>query len=201
MNIKKQRCHNYVFGLLLVSFFILAGFEFETVQNEWNSAEKLINEKQYSQAEEILNSILNNLKAVNESSSEMEKMAKNIMTPQIYFGLGQIQYEQDNFENAIKCFNEITNFDIRSMWDVQAIYYSGMSEFNLKKYNEARGYFSRLVIDHKNSKEASEGQYYIGLSYELENNKGQATASFNKFLVLYPKHPWAEKVKEKKEKE
>lgn len=185
----------YTSSLFCACLFILSGFEYVTVQNEMNSAELLISENKYSQAEEILISMTNNLKAVNESSAEMEKMARNILAPQAYFRLGEIQYKQNKYEGAIPYYNNVINFDIRSNWDAQAVYYLGMSEFNLKKYNEARAHYARLLNDHKDSNEAAEGLYYTGISYELENNKEQATASFKKFLTLYPKHPWAGKIK------
>ena len=197
MLIKKQNNKIYIFSLVITCFFVLTGFEFVTVQNDLNSAEQLIEENKYAQAEEILDSITNNLNAVNESSPEMEKMAKNILTPQMYYRLGEIQYKQNKYENAIPYFNNVINFEIRTLWDIKAIYYLGMSEFNLKKYIEAREHYSRLLNDHKDSNEAAEGLYYTGISYELENDKEQEIDTFKKFLELYSGHPWAGKVRSK----
>ena len=131
---------------------MLTGFDFKAIQNGLNSADKLISEEEYSQAEEIFDSAISNLKAITESNPEMEIVGKNLMIPQVYFKLGKLQYKQNKYEDAKEYFNEILNFEIRSTWDIQAIYYLGRSEFNQKNYNEARGHFSRLVDEHKDSK-------------------------------------------------
>lgn len=198
MLIRKQYLKYYVFSVIITCFFVLTGFKLVTKQKEIDSTEILIKEEKYSLAEEALNSILKVLQDVNNNNPESpEAIAKNILTPQIYFRLGDIQYKQGNYEDAIIYFDKIVNLPTRTDWNVQALYYSGMAEFYLKKYSSAREYFSRLVNDYKNSMEAPEGLYYIGLCYELENNKKQAKITFKKFLNLYPKHPWTEKVKGK----
>lgn len=197
MLIRNHHKKIYKIILFLTCFFMLTGFRLVSKQKDIDSTEILIKEKKYSQAEETLNSILKVFQAVNDDDPESpEVIAKNILTPQIYFRLGDIQYKQRKYDDAIIYFEKIIYLPTRTDWNIQAYYYSGMAEFYLKKYNSAREYFSHLN-DYKNSKEAQEGLYYIGLCYELEGNKEQAIASFKKFLDFYPKHPWAEKAKEK----
>jgi outer membrane protein assembly factor BamD (BamD/ComL family) len=77
---------------------------------------------------------------------------------------------------------------------VKAIYNIGLIDYDQKNFKEARDSFNRIVTEYPDSEEAPQSQYYIGLSYELENNKTEAELAFKKFINIYPKHPWIEKV-------
>ena len=141
---------------------------------------------------------MGDLKEPAEKNTELEiKMANGMFIPSVYYKLGEMNYDQNNYESAIAYFQEIINLEVHPRWNNKAIYYLGLSELYLNNYQKAREHFSQLVKKFKDSKEASEGQYYIGVCYELEGNIEQSNEAFKKFLELYPGHAWAGKVKTK----
>ena len=70
--------------------------------------------------------------------------------------------------NAKSYFWKVISQNLKSFWDVKAIYHLGLCDYNLKKYADARVNFAKVVNEYRSSEEAPEAQYYFGLSYELE---------------------------------
>ncbi|MEW6087440.1 MAG: tetratricopeptide repeat protein [bacterium] len=184
-----------LFFIGIISFILLPGFEINDIQEKLEEGDRLISAKKYAEAENILNEILQEVSK--ENPNPQEELSKNIVIPRIYFNLGAIQYKQEKFENAKSYFEKVLNFQFKSYWDVKAIYNMGLIDYDLKKYEEARKNFIRILAEYPDSGDAPQAQYYIGLCYELENNKADAKDAFKKFIELFPKHPWIEKVKMK----
>lgn len=184
----------WLIGVIFLTSMALAA-DFEVIQSNLEKGESFIVQKKYAEAEEILKPLLQELETAGQNPQD--ELMKNIVIPRVNFRLGEIQYNQEKYEGAKSYFEKVINPNLKSFWEVKAIYHLGLCDYNLKKYADARVNFSKLVNEYQSSEEAPEAQYYIGLSYELEDNKEQAKASFEKFLTLFPKHPWAEKVKMK----
>lgn len=182
-----------LFFLAVAGFILLTGFDFDAVQEKLESGDKLILDKKYVEAEKTFNQIFQEVNK--EDLNPQEELSKNIIVPGIYFRLGEIQYKQGKHEDAISYFEKVVGLQFASYWDVKAFYNIGRIDYELKKYNEARSNFTRVVAEYPDSEEAAEAQYYIGLSYELEDNKLEAKEAFRKFINLFPEHPWVAKVK------
>ena len=112
------------YGILIFCFILLSGFEFETAQKEIMSAESLIKENKNIEAEELLKSILGDLKEPAEKNTELEiKMANGMFIPSVYYKLGEMNYDQNNYESAIAYFQEIINLEVHPRWNNIVIYY------------------------------------------------------------------------------
>lgn len=184
------------FGLFffgIISFILLTGFDFDAIGEKLENGDKLILDEKYVEAEKTFNQIFQEVNK--ENPNPQEELSKNIIIPRIYFRLGEIQYKQGRHEDAMSYFEKVVGLQFASYWDVKALYNIGLIDYELKKYNEARNNFVRVVAEYQNSEEAAEAQYYIGLSYELEDNKEEAKEAFRKFINLFPEHPWVAKVK------
>ncbi len=181
---------------MFLGLFFIVGFKFMSYQEKIQMGEKYLSEKKYSQAEGVFNSVLVEIIKL-EPENEEEKIALNIIIPQIYFKLGEAQFNQGNYDSAQINFESTLSYPNESAWNPKALYYLGKINFGAKKYSIARGNFSTIVDSYTSSKEAPEAQYYIGVSYEMEDNKEQAIISFKKFLTLYPKHEWVGEINKK----
>ncbi|MFH1287656.1 MAG: tetratricopeptide repeat protein [bacterium] len=179
----------------VVSFILLTGFDLDIVQGKLEEADKLVLDGKYTEAEQTFNEVFQEINK--ENPNPQEELSKNIVIPRIYFRLGEVQYKQGEYENAKSYFRKTADLQFKSYWNVKAFYNIGLIDYELKRYSEARDSFSRVVTEYLDSEEAPQAQYYAGLSYEMEDNKIEAERAFRKFINLFPKHPWVEKVKTK----
>ena len=69
----------------------------------------------------------------------------------------------------------------------------GIQAYNDKKFDEAVGYFDRVVREHP---ELPDGYYYRGLVELAQSKTDAAKADFEKMLEIAPTHAKAEEVKE-----
>jgi len=70
--------------------------------------------------------------------------------------------------------------------------------FEMKLYEDAKREFKKLLSAYPNSREAAEGQYYLGLIEELQGNLYEAYQAFQKVIVKYP---FSERIQEIIERE
>lgn len=70
--------------------------------------------------------------------------------------------------------------------------------FDLKKYEEARLEFQKLLKAYPKSFEASEGQYYMGL---IEEAQGRLYEAYKAYQKVIDKYPFSERIKEIVERE
>lgn len=70
--------------------------------------------------------------------------------------------------------------------------------YDLKKYDDAKREFSRLITIYPKSFEASEGQYYLGL---IEENLDNLYEAFKAYQRVIDKYPFSERIKEIIERE
>ena len=65
--------------------------------------------------------------------------------------------------------------------------------FDIKKYEDAKREFRKLLHSYPKSAEAAEGQYYLGLAEEAEGNLYEAYLSYQKVI---DKYPFSERIQE-----
>lgn len=181
---------------IVLGLFFIMGFKFMSYQEKMQSGEKYLIEKKYSQAEEIFKSVSVEI-IKQEPENDEDKMALNIIIPQVYFKLGEAQYWGRKPEDALVNYEKVVNYEVESLYFRKALFNVANIKFSAKKYAAAREQFNRLVKNYGSSQEAPEAQYYIGVSYEMEGNYEQALISFKKFLTLFPKHEWAGEINRK----
>jgi outer membrane protein assembly factor BamD (BamD/ComL family) len=70
--------------------------------------------------------------------------------------------------------------------------------YDLKEYAEAKREFKKLIKSYPKSFEASEGQYYLGLTEEIEDNLYEAYQAYQKVI---DKYPFSERIQEIIERE
>jgi outer membrane protein assembly factor BamD len=70
--------------------------------------------------------------------------------------------------------------------------------FDLKKYDEARQEFQKLLKAYPKSFEASESQYYLGL---IEEAQGKLYEAYKAYQKVIDKYPFSERIKEIVERE
>ncbi|MDD2688784.1 MAG: outer membrane protein assembly factor BamD [Candidatus Omnitrophica bacterium] len=73
-----------------------------------------------------------------------------------------------------------------------------MSFYNEKKYEDAKREFKKLIKNYPKSFEASESQYYLGLTEEAQGNLYEAYQAFQKVI---DKYPFSERIQEIIERE
>ena len=73
-----------------------------------------------------------------------------------------------------------------------------MSLYDIKKYEDAKREFKKLVKAYPKSAEAAESQYYLGLTEEAQDNLYEAFLSYQKVI---DKYPFSERIQEVIEKE
>lgn len=73
-----------------------------------------------------------------------------------------------------------------------------MAFYNEKKYEDAKREFKKLIKNYPKSFEASESQYYLGLTEEAQGNLYEAYQAFQKVI---DKYPFSERIQEIIERE
>ena len=193
MRVKRNRFILFFIGM--ISFVLLSGLSPDAIREKLEEGDTLISEKKYDEADKMFNSILQevNIKDLNPQ----EELSKNMVIPKIHFRLGEIRNKQKKYKDAKSYFRKVVDSQFETYWKLMALFNIGLIDHDLKNYKEARGSFNRIVTEYQDSKEAPQSLYYIGLCFELEGIKTEAVNSYKKFLKLYPKHSWSEKVKAK----
>jgi outer membrane protein assembly factor BamD (BamD/ComL family) len=73
-----------------------------------------------------------------------------------------------------------------------------MSLYNIKKYEDAKREFKKLLKAYPKSFEASESQYYLGLAEEEQGNLYEAFLAYQRVI---DKYPFSERIQEVNERE
>ena len=81
-------------------------------------------------------------------------------------------YQQNDFKNALKYFNALDN-------QITAKFYSGICYIELEQFNYAIESFE-FVINDRDNLFVEQAEWYMGLIYLMNNQKGEAISQFNK---------------------
>ena len=106
-----------------------------------------------------------------------------------YAGQGAGQFNEGNYEGALKSFKttlEIENSDIlkdEKKVDTAIIYYTALSAYNLKKYEEAIPYYEEAI---KYDYEAAKCYASISFCYKELKQEDKAVEYLHKGYELYP---------------
>ena len=106
-----------------------------------------------------------------------------------YAGQGAGQFNDGNYEGALKSFKttlEIENSDIlkdENKVDTAIIYYTALSAYNLKKYEEAIPYYEEAI---KYNYEAAKSYASISFCYKELKQEDKAVEYLHKGYELYP---------------
>ncbi|MBN1186410.1 MAG: tetratricopeptide repeat protein [Bacteroidales bacterium] len=85
-------------------------------------------------------------------------------------------YREKRFEHAIKYFEAALQKDENNM---ASHFYTGMSYFELKKYNPAETNFETVITNRENLY-LDQAEWYLGLCYLASNNREKALVIFRK---------------------
>ena len=81
-------------------------------------------------------------------------------------------YKENDFNNALKYFNSIEN-------QITAKFYSGICYIELEQFDQAIESFSYIINDNDNLF-VEHANWYLGLIYLMDNQKGKAIEQFEK---------------------
>lgn len=83
-------------------------------------------------------------------------------------------YESKDYRTAISLFQEVLEKD---SLNVTGNFYSGISNIEIEKFNDANKNFSR-IIKHKNNLFIEQSEWYLGFCYLMTNNEEKALKQF-----------------------
>ena len=122
-------------------------------------------------------------------TKKLEKQYSNLAID--FASKGANSYNEKNYEAALKAFKttlEIENSDIlkgRNVVDTPVIYYTGLTAYNLKKYEEAIPYYLEAL---KYKYEEAKCYAALANSYKEINQKEKAVEYLHKGYELFPEN-------------
>lgn len=135
------------------SLILVVGGLWYILSNKPFSTERLVS-KYYKPAHPILQ-----VRSVEANTDDALKEAFNF-------------YQQNDYTSALKYFNSLEN-------QITAKFYSGVCYIELEQYNKAITSFE-FVINDKDNLFVEQAEWYLGLIYLMNNQKGQAVSQFKK---------------------
>ncbi len=90
-----------------------------------------------------------------------------------HYNQGYEHYKNKDYERAIEAFKkaaQLSAYVITSYTD-DTLYYMGLSEYNLKRYDQAQAELKNLIATQKNSTYIPHSLYYLARMYEEQNNR------------------------------
>lgn len=116
------------------------------------------------------------------------------------FARAKEQYDREKYEKASESFQQILFRCTGSDQTVNIIYYLGMSEFNLKKYDQAEYRFRDIVRDYHSDSLAESAQFMVGrclfaLSRPPDRDQTETRDAIKEFQQLaeeFPQSPYAD---------
>ncbi|MCP4122883.1 MAG: tetratricopeptide repeat protein [Bacteroidetes bacterium] len=125
--------------------------------------------------------------------TEFEKRAKNV-TKEDYYQLGYSQYQNGDYEGAVKSFKELNRFN--SALAQNALFLTGNAYLRLNDKEQARTALQRAGSMNFDVVIVEESKFsFAKLSYELGYNN-EALVSLRKFIVNYPQSKYQEEANE-----
>lgn len=106
-------------------------------------------------------------------------------------------FEKQNYERALKGFNDfVTRYPTSELAD-NAIYWAGEIYYSQKAYSKAILEFQRVVEEYPEGNKAPDALYKMGLAYLETQDKERARQEFKRLITNFPYSEAALKAKER----
>jgi tetratricopeptide (TPR) repeat protein len=195
------------FRLTALLALVLAMPAWTLLAQDLGEAERMYQEKQYSQAEAISRGIADaepdNAKAnyllgvalleqnkVDEAEPRLKKAAELNYTPdQAKVALARVHLQRQQHDQALALLNEA---HVANAENSDVYLYRGIAQANRSQFNEAVQDLDKAVQMHPNDAKA---HYYAGLAYNGIKRPDKMVEHFQMFLKLAPDAPEAARVR------
>jgi len=123
---------------------------------------------------------------------EFEKSFGNSpLLSEMLFIAGNANLEKEDYLRASNIFNEIVRSFPESDAAKESIMKEGICLYNLDLINGAIERLNRYLIEFPGGGNTHDALYYLGLSYERNNQPDQAVSFFSRLVVNFPSYPEA----------
>jgi len=172
-------------GLLVAAGLITSVFTLrrsELRDSQWTRlalAESFIGQKQFPQAEQILNEVL-------------PAAASNDIFLHASFFLGEAAYQEQKYEEAVRHFSNIVNNGSASPVKALALAHLGTTFEQMKDYAQAARAYQNFVQSYPDHFMGARIQLAWGRTLTLAGNKTESRKVLSQLIDLYPTSTWAE---------
>jgi len=113
----------------------------------------------------------------------------SVKTPEEELSAADRSLDSGNYDTALEIYTGINDRpgSVSDAIAARAEYGAGVCLFEMRKYKDAMGHFSKIMKDFQKSDKMKGTLYHIGMIFEAAGQKDKAIAYYNKVLNMTPK--------------
>jgi tetratricopeptide (TPR) repeat protein len=100
--------------------------------------------------------------------------------------LAQKLYEDKLYDLSLEQFKRVSDLYPGSQQGIQAKYYIGLCQFQLKKYDECRATLTNFAVNYPHFPNTPNAWWKIAESYEMQGRNTEAAAYYEKLKLFHP---------------
>lgn len=109
-------------------------------------------------------------------SNFLRTYPKSSWKPHTFFWIGETYYRAGEYQKAVQAYQQVVQGSPQGLWFRRALFKQGMSFFNMKDYDSASAFFTKVATEYPKTTEGWRAQEYGHKAAEILKQQSAAKA-------------------------